>query len=168
MLMREAHFTPLWPETAIINVYNYYLKRDKVFSIATLAQNGTLAYGWARYWGKPTSLISPMNRNWGVNSNHTKAVIPYLCMIRALQFRLDNFMIWGGIDEFDPIATQAWISEYVDKQEEDRPLMDIVVLLKQQVTRRAESDNTGWNRFLNSGDAITSGAFSWRLQRHCE
>lgn len=161
MLLREAHFAPLWPETAVIDMYHYYLKRDKIFNIATLAENGTLGYGWAKYWGKPTSLISPMNRNWGINNDYTKAVVPYLCMIRALQFRLDNFMIWGGADAFDPIVTQAWIKEYVDKQEEDRPLMDIVVLLEQQINYPGkESDNSGWNRLLNSGDAITSGAFN--------
>jgi hypothetical protein len=154
MLFRESNFTTLWPETAIVNIYNYYLKRDKIFNIATLAQHGSLGYGWAKYWGKPTSLISPANRNWGISGDYSPAVIPYLCMIRALQFRLDNFMIWGGLDKFDPVTTQKWISEYVGMQEQDRPLMDIVVLLD------SKTDNQLWNRYFNSGDAITSGAFN--------
>lgn len=154
MLFRESNFTTLWPETSIVNIYNYYLKRDKIFNIATLAQHGSLGYGWAKYWGKPTSLISPANRNWGIAGDYSSSVIPYLCMIRALQFRLDNFMIWGGLDRFDPIKTQKWINEYTGKQETDRLLMDIVVLL--------DSDTPGqmWNRYFNSGDAITSGAFN--------
>jgi hypothetical protein len=161
MLLREANFATLWPETAVIDIYNYYLKRDKIFNIATLTEHGTLGYGWAKYWGKPTSLISPMNRNWGIAGDYTPAVVPYLCMIRALQFRLDNFIIFGGMNVFDPIATQAWIKEYVNKQEKDRPLMNIVVLLKKQINYSgSETGESGWNRLFNSGDAITSGALN--------
>ncbi len=161
MLLREANFASLWPETAIIDIYNYYLKRDKIFNIATLTQHGSLGYGWAKYWDKPTSMISPMNRNWGIAGDYTQAVVPYLCMIRALQFRLENFIIFGGLHGFDPISTQAWISEYVSKQETDRPLMDIVVLLeKQKDYSGSETGNEGWNRLFNSGDAITSGAMN--------
>ncbi len=161
MLLREPHFVPLWPETGTIDIYNYYLKRDKTFNIATLAQHGTLGYGWAKFWQKPTSFISPLTRNWGIAADYSPAVVSYLCMIRALQFRVDNFMIWGGMDLFDPIKTQAWISEYVGKQEKDRPLMDIVVLLKQQIESKAgETLDPGWNRLFNSGDAITSGAMN--------
>ena len=107
MLFRESNFTTLWPETSIVNIYNYYLKRDKIFNIATLAEHGSLGYGWAKYWGKPTSLISPANRNWGIAGDYSPSVIPYLCMIRALQFRLDNFMIWGGLEKFDPDQNTA-------------------------------------------------------------
>ena len=161
MLLREPHFAALWPETGTIDIYNYYLKSDKIFNIATLAQHGSLGYGWAKYWGKPTSLISPVNRNWGIPGDYSPAVIPYLCMIRALQFRLDNFIIFGGLDTFDPIATQAWIKEYVDKQEKDRPLLNIVVLLKKQITySENETGDPGWNNLFNSGDAITSGALN--------
>jgi hypothetical protein len=161
MLLREANFAALWPETAVIDIYNYYLKRDKIYNIATLAEHGTLGYGWAKYWGKPTSLISPLNRNWGISGDYSPAVVPYLCMIRALEFRLDNFIIFGGLDVFDPIATQAWIKEYVDKQEKDRPLMNIVVLLKKQKDYSgSEKGDPGWNCLFNSGDAITSGALN--------
>ena len=161
MLLREANFASLWPETAIIDVYNYYLKRDKIYNIATLAEHGSLGYGWAKYWGKPTSLISPLNRDWGIASDFSPAVVPYLCMIRALQFRLDNFIIFGGFDSFDPIKTQSWIRSYVDKQETDRPVMDIVVLLNKETDYSgSESGNQGWNRLFNSGDAITSGAMN--------
>jgi hypothetical protein len=161
MLLREANFAALWPETAIIDIYNYYLKRDKIFEIATLAQHGSLGYGWAKYWGKPTSMISPLNRNWGIAVDYSPAVVSYICMIRALQFRLENFMIWGGVDKFDPIAEQAWINEYVEKQENDRPLMDIVVLLDKQTDYSgSEMGQAGWNRLFNSGDAITSGAMN--------
>jgi len=161
MLLREANFSTLWPETSIIDIYNYYLKRDKIFNIATLAQHGSLGFGWAKYWGKPTSLISPVNRNWGIPGDYSPAVIPYLCMIRALQFRLDNFIIFGGLNTFDPISTQAWIREYVDKQEKDRPILNIVVLLrKQKDYSGSETGDPGWNRLFNSGDAITSGAMN--------
>ncbi len=161
MLLRESNFASLWPETAIIDIYNYYLKRDKIFNIATLTQNGSLGYGWAKYWGKPTSLISPLNRNWGIATDYSPAVVPYLCMIRALQFRLENFIIFGGMDVFDPVATQEWITGYVEKQEKDRPVMDIVVLLKKGSDYSgSESGNEGWNRLFNSGDAITSGAMN--------
>lgn len=161
MLLREANFAALWPETGTIDIYNYYLKRDKIFNIATLAQHGSLGYGWAKYWGKPTSLISPINRNWGIAGDYSPAVISYLCMIRALQFRLDNFMVFGGLDVFDPLANKAWLKEYTDKQEKDRPLMDIVALLKKQTDYSgSETGDPGWNRLFNSGDAITSGAMN--------
>ncbi len=122
---------------------------------------GHWVFGWAKYWGKPTSLISPVNRNWGIAGDYSPAVIPYLCMIRALQFRLDNFIIFGGFNTFDPIATQKWINEYVDKQEKDRPLLNIVVLLKKQIEYSgSEPGDPGWNHLFNSGDAITSGAMN--------
>lgn len=156
MLLREPTFASLWPETGTINIYNYYLKRDKIYNIATLTQHGSLGLGWAKYWGKPTSLISPVNRNWGIANEYTPAVIPYLCMIRALQFRMDNFVIFGGYNTFDPIANRAWINSYVEKQEKDRPLMNIVVLLP----KNADAGDALWNRLFNSGDAITSGAFN--------
>jgi len=161
MLLREANFSTLWPETGTIDLYNYYLKRDKIFNIATLAQHGSLGYGWAKYWGKPTSLISPLNRNWGIARDFSPAVVKYLCMIRALQFRLDNFIIFGGLNDFDPITRQEWITEYVEKQEKDRPLMNIVVLLgKQNDYSGSATGDPGWNRLFNSGDAITSGAMN--------
>ena len=161
MLLRESNFSTLWPETSIIDIYNYYLKRDKIFNIATLTQHGSLGYGWARYWGKPTSLISPVNRNWGIAGDYSPAVIPYLCMIRALQFRLDNFIIFGGYNTFDPVRTQNWINEYVEKQETNRPLFNLVVLLKKPTGYLStETADPGWNRLFNSGDAITSGALN--------
>lgn len=160
MLLREANFASLWPETAIIDIYNYYLKRDKIFNIATLTQHGSLGYGWAKYWNKPTSLISPINRNWGIAGDYSPAVVPYLCMIRALQFKLDNFIIFGG-SAFDPAVNKKWIKEYVDKQEKDRPVMNIVVLLNKETNYSgSEQGNAGWNRLFNSGDAITSGAMN--------
>jgi hypothetical protein len=161
MLLREANFSTLWPETGTIDIYNYYLKRDKIFNIATLAQHGSLGFGWAKFWNKPTSLISPLNRNWGIAEDYSPAVVKYLCMIRALQFRLDNFIIFGGLNAFDPVKTQAWIKEYTDKQEKNRPLLDIVVLLgKQTKYSGSETGDPGWNRLFNSGDAITSGAMN--------
>lgn len=161
MLLREPNFTALWPATGAINIYNYYLKRDKIYNIATLAQNGTLGYGWAKYWNKPTSLISPLNRNWGIATDYSPAVVQYLCMIRALQFRLDNFIIFGGNNVFDPIENRKWINEYVGQQEKDRPLLDIVVLLKNhEKGSSSESGTPAWNELFNSGDAITSGAFN--------
>jgi hypothetical protein len=160
MLLREPNFASLWPATGTIDIYNYYLKRDKIYNIATLTQHGSLGYGWAKYWGKPTSLISPINRNWGIAGDYSPAVVPYLCMIRALQFQLDNFIIFGG-GAFDPIANNKWIKEYVSKQEKDRPVMNIVVLLdKQTGSSGSEQGNAGWNRLFNSGDAITSGAMN--------
>jgi hypothetical protein len=161
MLLREASFASLWPATGIVNIYNYYVKRDKLFNIATLTQNGSLGYGWAKYWKKPTSLIAPLNRNWGMAEEYSPAVVSYLCMIRALQFRLDNFIIFGGRQKFDPVANEAWISEYVGRQEKDRPLMNIVVLLKQgSAYNGGDTGDAGWNRLFNSGDAITSGAMN--------
>jgi hypothetical protein len=160
MLLRESSFAALWPETGIVDIYNYYLKRDKIYNIATLAQHGSLGYGWAKFWNKPTSLISPINRNWGIASDYSPAVVPYLCMIRALQFRLDNFIIFGGA-VFDKNRIQSWIKEYVDKQEKNRPTLNIVVLLnKNPGYSGGENGNTGWNRLFNSGDAITSGAMN--------
>jgi hypothetical protein len=161
MLLREANFATLWPETSIINIYNYYLKRDKIFNIATLAQHGSLGYGWAKYWNKPTALISPLTRNWGIPLEYSPAVVKYLCLIRALQFRVDNFIIFGGREKYDPVSTRLWINSYVEKQEKNRPLMNIVVLLeKQEDYSGSETGTEAWNRLFNSGDAITSGAMN--------
>jgi hypothetical protein len=159
MLLREANFATLWPETGIINIYHYNVKRDRVFNVAALAEHGTLGYGWAKYWGKPISFVSPMDRDWGIACDYSPAVVPYMCMIRALEFRPNYFVMKSA--GLDPIATQAWIKEYVDKQEKDRPLMDIVVLLgKQKDYSGSEKGDPGWNCLFNSGDAITSGAFN--------
>lgn len=160
MLLREPVFPSLWPETGAINIYNYYLKRDKIFNIASLTQHGSLGYGWAKSWRKPTALISPLNRDWGIATDFSPAVVSYLCLIRALQFRVDDFIIFGGFNAFDPHATRKWIAECVGRQEKSRPLLDVVVLLpaagRDGTARRADP---GWNRLFNSGDAITSGAF---------
>jgi hypothetical protein len=40
-----------------------------------LAQHGSLGFGWAKYWGKPTSLISPLNRNWGIAGKKVTALL---------------------------------------------------------------------------------------------
>ena len=161
MVMKEPYFTALWPKTGIIDLYNYYIKRDKVFDLSVLAQNATLAYGWAKYWNLPSGVMSPVERDWGINTQYSPAVVSYIFMIRALQFRSGDFFLLHGHDEFDPIKTQLWIKEYVDKQEHKRPLMDIVVLLKKQESSLIkEKADPGWNYFLNSGDAITSGAFN--------
>ncbi len=161
MLLREPGFSSLWKETGAINIYNYYLKRDQLYNVATLTQHGSLGLAWAKYWNKPTSMISPLNRDWGIDVESAPAVVSYLCMIRALQFRLDNFMIFGGAERFDPLKTRNWINTYVEKQEKNRPLMNIVVLLKSQdESDKAESAGRGWDRLFNSGDAITSGAFN--------
>lgn len=136
------------------------MKRDKFYNIATLTQNGSLGYGWAKYWGKPTSLISPINRNWGIAAEFSPAVVSYLCMIRALQFRVDNYIIFGG-KLFDKTANENWIKEYVAKQEKNRPVMNIVVLLNKETSKSGNGNGVaGWNRLFNSGDAITSGAMN--------
>jgi hypothetical protein len=160
MIMREPYFSTLWPGTGIIDLYDYYLKRDKIFGASVLAQNGTLGYGWAKYWNLPSSLMSPVERNWGISMDYSPAVVTYMCMIRALQFRVDDYFILHGFNEFDPVATQNWISEYVNKQEQNRQLLDIVVLLKTDNSKGGNSERSSWNRLLNSGDAITSGAFN--------
>ncbi len=158
MLLREYEFKQLWPQTSIINLYNYYLKRDKSYTVATLAQHGSLGLGWAKYWNKKTSMMSPITRDWGIDMQKSPAVVSYLAMIRALQFRLDNFIILGGLDQFDPIATKKWIQGYVSKQERNRPLMNIVVLLDKNDTK-PNSEESAWNKLFNSADAITTGAF---------
>ena len=161
MLLREPGFSSLWKETGAINIYNYYLKRDQLYNVATLTQHGSLGLGWAKYWNKPTSMISPLNRDWGIDVESAPAVVSYLCMIRALQFRLDHFMIFGGAARFNPIETGKWINTYVTKQEKNRPVMNIVVLLKtQDENGKDASVARGWDRLFNSGDAITSGAFN--------
>lgn len=155
MLLREHSFATLWRETGVVNMYNYYIKRDKLYSIAALAQHGTLGYGWAKYWGKRTSMMSPVDRNWGIATEYSPAVISYLCMIRALQFRVDNFIVFGGLNTFDPAENLRWISSYTNKQEKDRPTLNIVVLLPD-----GNNSDAAWNRLFNSGDAITAGAFN--------
>ncbi|MBN9299218.1 MAG: hypothetical protein J0I41_19610 [Filimonas sp.] len=157
MLLRESNFVKLWPATGMVNLYNYYLKRGKLFTVATLAQNGSLGLAWAKYWNKPTAMMSPMDRDWGIAPEYAPAVVQYICMIRALQFRVDNCMILGGMGSFDPIATKAWMQEYVNKQEKDRPLMNVVVLFDKG---KPERNNDNWNLLFNSGDAITSGTFN--------
>ena len=156
MLLRENYFTGLWPQTGMINSYDYYLKRDKLFSIATLAQNGSLSLGWAKYWRMPMSVMSPVTRDWGIGIDYSPAVVRYLSLIRALQFRVNDFFVLGGMDQFDPTATKKWIQAYVKKQEPERPVMNLVVLLDKSKDKVSDA---GWNYLFNSADAITSGAF---------
>jgi hypothetical protein len=52
-------------------------------------------------------------------------------------------------------------AEKVEKQETERPLLNIVVLLKKYNSESVnESLDQGWNRLFNSGDAITSGSMN--------
>ena len=156
MLLRENYFSKLWPETGIINIYDYYIKRNKLFSVATLAQNGSLGLGWAKYWNKPLGITSTVTKDWGIANEYSPAVVEYLCMIRALQFRVENFFILGGMEKFNPVSANTWIQDYISKQEDNRPLMNIIVALNKQGTKDSES----WNHLFNSADAITSGAFN--------
>ncbi|MBM3854795.1 MAG: hypothetical protein FJ399_16855 [Verrucomicrobia bacterium] len=159
MLLREPAFPALWPETGAINIYNYYLKRDKLYNVATLTQHGSLGYGWAKHWGKPTALISPLTRDWGIALEDSPGVVRSLCLLRALQFRVDDFIIFGGQAGFDPAATRSWITGLVRRQESARPRLNVVVLLGTTPAVPGRRPDPGWNRLFNSGDALTSGAF---------
>ena len=156
MVERQRNYTELWPETGVVQVYNYYLKRDRDQDVSVLAQHATLGYGWAKWWGMPTAMLSPLEVDWGIATADAPAVVRYMCMIRALQFRVDNFFIYGKMSLFNRTEVQKWIAPYVDKQERPRPLLNVVVLL----AKSSDPDTTeDWTCLLHSGDAITSGAF---------
>jgi hypothetical protein len=74
---------------------------------------------------------------------------------------IDKFVKENKGQLTDPVRTQKWIHEYVEKQEIDRPLFNLVVLLKKPSDYlSSETADPGWNRLFNSGDAITSGAMN--------
>jgi hypothetical protein len=156
MVERQRNYTELWPETGVVQVYNYYLKRDRDQDVSVLAQHATLGYGWAKWWGMPTAMLSPLEVDWGIATADAPAVVRYMCMIRALQFRVDNFFIYGKMSLFNRTEVQKWIAPYVDKQERPRPLLNVVVLLAKSSAPDTTED---WTCLLHSGDAITSGAF---------
>lgn len=165
MILREPGYSTLWQQTHEINMYNYYLDRDHYFNGSSLAQHGSIGYGWARYWNKPMGFMATISQEWGTPVQYAKAVVSYLGLIRALQFNLRDFFILGdeellnGQSSFDPNWVQDRIETYRDLQEDDRPLLNIVVLLDNTPLPAGETTDE-WIRFANSGDAITSGAFN--------
>ena len=152
-----SNFPGLFEHCHPLGIYHYYLRRDVGFNTATLAQEGTLGYGFAKAWGHPMALVYSIAHDWGISPEHWPGVLRACCLIRALQFRVDDIMVIGVNSErgaqLDVPATKAWVAGYVEKQaQERRPLLNIIAHL-------SIGTNAHWDDFAVSGDAITSGAF---------
>jgi hypothetical protein len=160
--LKEGNLQPTFPgyyiHTDPISLYHYGYYRDTPGG-GVIAQQGTIAYGFAKHWKKKTALVYTMG-NWGTPSEYWPGVLRATCLIRSLQFRIDDYMIIKadsvkGIQLNIP-ALKTWINGYIKNQDalEKRPVLNIVTHLTAE-----KSGCWLWGLYTYSGDAITSGAF---------
>lgn len=151
-----GNFDQIYRNFDVIGMYHYYFDRDHAYDTASLAQQGSVAYGFARHWGKPAALIYSISNDWGTPPRHWQGVLRACCLIRAIQFRIDDIMIIGmdrtRAEQLNVKATKTWVSRYVEKQRK-RPLMNLVVHLPES------GPESCWQDMAASSDAITSAAF---------
>jgi len=159
----QQGFTGIYRRGHIVSMYHYLYRRDEVGKDASLAQEGSLAYGFARAWGMPTALVFTVRHNWGELPEYWEGILKPSIAIRALQFRVDDVMLIGVREEqarkVDVAGTKQWVSGLVAKNaQENRPVLNVVAHLR-------NGSYAQWRDFACSGDAITSGAFhaGWNI-----
>ena len=150
-------FTDVYRRGHMVSMYHYQYRRDEIGKQASLAQEGSLAFGFARSWGLPAVMVYPVGPNWGEEPDYWQGILKPSIAIRALQFRVRDIMLIGLTDEkarqTDVAVLKQWVSGLVEKNtQENRPVLNVVAHL-----RRGEDAH--WHDFASSGDAITSGAF---------
>ncbi len=153
----QQGFTDVYRRGHMVSMYHYQYRRDEIGKQASLAQEGSLAYGFARDWGLPTVMVYPVGHNWGELPEYWEGILKPSIAIRALQFRVRDIMLIGLDDEkarlVDIAGVKQWVSHLVERNaQEKRPVLNVVAHL-----RRGEGEH--WRDFASSGDAITSGAF---------
>jgi hypothetical protein len=152
-------FPELYRQAGLVSMYHYHYRRDEMGKRASLAQEGTLAYGFARAWGHPMALVYPISYDWGELPENWEGVLKATILIRALQFRLRDIMLIGDGENEEkarklniPDITR-WARALVAKNaQEQRPVLNVVVHLR-------SGPDSHWRDFATSGDAISSGAF---------
>jgi len=150
-------FVRLAPQASMVSMYHYHYKRDEMGKLASLAQEGSLAYAFARGWGLPTALVYTVGHDWGESPEDWEGILKASIIIRALQFRTRDIMIIGETEEkarqLDVPGMTRWLRELVAKQQEERrPLLNVVAHLR-------TGAGSHWRDLATSGDAIASGAF---------
>jgi len=150
-------YPAMYRRAHMVSMYHYQYRRDEMGKLASLAQEGSLAYGFARGWGLPTVMVYTVGHNWGELPEYWEGILKPSILIRALQFRVDDIMLIGLDEEkarrADVAGMKQTIAELVGKNaQEKRPVLNVVVHLR-----------VGWDAhrrdFASSGDAITCGAF---------
>jgi hypothetical protein len=154
--------TTTYPEHYIhtnpISLYHYGYYRDTLRG-GIIAQQGTIAYGYAKHWNKKTALVYTMG-NWGTPSDYWPGILRATCLIRGLQFRVNDYMIIKPDSakgrQLNIPSLKNWINIYTKKQEinEKRLVLNIVSHLTAE-----KSEAWQWALYTYSSDAITSGAF---------
>jgi hypothetical protein len=156
-------FTDIYRRGHIVSMYHYQYRRDEIGKEASLAQEGSLAYGFGRGWGMPTAMVFTVHHNWGELPEYWEGILKPSIAIRALQFRVSDVMLIGldadRARKVDVAGTKQWVAGLVARNaQEKRPMLNVVARL-----RRGAYDQ--WRDFASSGDAITSGAFhaGWNM-----
>lgn len=154
---RAGSFPDLYRQASVVSMYHYHYRRDEEGKYASLAQEGSLPYGFARAWGVPRALVYTVGHNWGEDPEDWEGILKATILIRALQFRVRDIMLIGVNEEkaraLGIPGTKQWVGNLVAKNAaEGRPLLNVVVHLR-------KGPGTHWRDFAASGDAITSGAF---------
>lgn len=150
-------FTDIYRRGHMVSMYHYQYRRDELGKLASLAQEGSLAYGFARGWGLPAVMVYAVGHDWGESPEYWEGILKPSIAIRALQFRVRDIMLIG-LDEAqarqtDVPGVKQWVAGLVKRQaQEKRPLLNVVVHLRR-------GHDAHWRDFASSGDAITSGAF---------
>lgn len=153
----QLGFTDIYSRGHIVSMYHYQYRRDEIGKLASLAQEGSLAYGFSRTWGLPTAMVFTVRHNWGEMPEYWEGILKPSIAIRALQFRVGDVMLIGLDPErarhVDVAGTKQWVAGLVARNaQEKRPVLDVVVHLR-------KGEQAHWRDFASSGDGITSGAF---------
>ena len=148
-------FVELYRRAHMVSMYHYHFQRDEVGKLSSLAQEGSLAYGFARGWGLPTAMIWA---DFDEEPEDWEGVLKPSIAVRALQFRVRDIMLIGMNEararQLDIAGTKQWVSDLVARNaEEKRPLLNIVAYWGKGDEGAHSHD------LVASGDAITSGAF---------
>ncbi len=150
-------FPELFRRSGMVSLYHYHYRRDEMGKLASLAQESSLGYAFARQWGVPTALVYTVGNDWGESPEDWEGLLKASILIRALQFRVRDTMIIRESEDqarrLDVPRMTKWAQELVAKNDaEDRPVLNVVVHLR-------TGPKSFWRELANSGDAITSGAF---------
>ncbi|MGD0110856.1 MAG: hypothetical protein ABSD48_03260 [Armatimonadota bacterium] len=153
----QRGFVDVYRRGHLMSMYHYQYRRDELGKSASLAQEGSLAYAFARGWGMPTAMVYTVGHDWGELPEYWEGIFKPSVAIRALQFRVDDVMPIGVTDEkarrMDVAGLKRWVSGLVARNaQEHRPVLNLVAHLRR-------GDRAHWQDLAASGDAITSGAF---------
>jgi len=153
----QRGFVDVYRRGHMLSMYHYQCRRDELGKSASLAQEGSLAYAFARGWGLPTVMVYTVGHDWGELPEYWEGIFKPSVAIRALQFRVDDVMPIGLTEEkarrMDVPGLKRWVSGLMARNaQEHRPVLNVVAHLRR-------GDRAHWHDLAASGDAITSGVF---------